>query len=79
MKAQDDDAEEVDITQVKKASTVDDITKLMDKKMKLSKKKKSKSDPVELNVPKKVISKDERMRALKNKHKNKRSRTMLKF
>ena len=72
---QDSDEEEIDITNIKKSYTVDDITKSMGKQMKISKKKGGSTVDVDMG-PKKTIQKS---KALKETHKKKRSRSQLKF
>ena len=80
MEQQEDSEEEVDISKVQKASTitVDDIAKQMSSKMKIGKKKKGEAAD-QVMEPTKKITKEDKQRKLKNKHKNKRSREMLKF
>ena len=65
-----DSDEEIDIDKVPKQYTVDMITSDMNKQMKISKKKKG-GEPV-VPAPKKKVD-------LKQKHKNKRSRSQLMF
>ena len=79
MKANGDGSdEEIDIDNVKKSYTVEDIMTDMSKQMKLSKKK-NKNKEVDM-IPTKVITKPEhgsRIRMLKEKSKRKRSRSAL--
>ena len=81
-KQQMEDDDEVDASKMKKADyTIDDITQGMTKQMKISKKKKKGTD-VDMMEASKAIKKilpGEKVAALKMKHKNKRSRSQLKF
>ena len=66
---------DVDIADVKKAPTVDDIMNGLDKQMKLAKKKKGEAVP----ITKKIYKPGERIAELKKKSKGKRSRKQLMF
>ena len=71
------DSEE-DISDIKKAYTIDDITNDLDKTLKISKNKKKKKTSVEQMEITKVIKKPEKNsknKMLKEKGKNKRSRS----
>lgn len=67
---------DVDISNVKKSYTVDDITSGMSKQMKISKKKGGATVDIQMDTPTKKIQKS---KALKETHKKKRSRSQLTF
>ena len=75
---QEEQDEEEDVNQLRKKYTVDDITAGLDSQMKIAKIKKSKAEKLEAlqqRIANKPISKPgEKISALKQKHKNKRSR-----
>lgn len=74
------DDNEIDIDQVKKSYTVDDITEKLSKKMKISKAKKSEDVPMDLTKTiNKVNPKGSKIAELKKKGKNKTSRAKLMF
>lgn len=75
MKEEAESDEEEDINDLKRASTIEEITAAMDKKMKISKQK----GGFNADAVTKVMLKGDKQKALKLKHKNKRSRSQLRF